>query len=474
MVRQGREDATYIAPRLGLLVVVVEIVVLVATRSRNSCSGTIVGVGRRSEICCCCRHRYAVVGSTRITRHSGTLVTRCKYGNTTLDNIIWRACIVDEVVQGLLLDRRAGNPLLLRGEARLSPIVLVRGTRHIAPAALQHHGTIICRILHCTHHIDKARRDITREDLAHHNAHSAIGRSITTCNGADADTIIIYSGNSSCNMGSVARVEVAVPGNLACLLHEVVAIVVAIVAVAVVIHKRVLNLVRINPDIGSQIGMLDIDSLVENCHNNRLVARRSLPRLDTLHIGTCQRLDVAILGKERAVILQVPLMSVEFIVERLCQSSCIALHGLECLLRNRHGLAGIGTLHGAVEIDLLHLAELRKATRHLLSRDIFAVAYSVPAIESITHSALFVALVTRKDARKFTSVNLLQQGINSCHTAARKCRAYSSRLFEQCYNLRRKFHQNLSTGIRLLIGWVYGNRHILHLRTRSEDECRRQ
>ena len=105
MIRQGRKDTAHIAILACQRVKVVEVIVLVTTRSRDCCTRTVVGVGCRGKVCRGCCYRDTIIGSTREARHWSILVARSKDCDTTLDNAVRRTCIIDKVVESLLLDR---------------------------------------------------------------------------------------------------------------------------------------------------------------------------------------------------------------------------------------------------------------------------------------------------------------------------------------------------------------------------------
>ena len=246
-------------------------------------------------------------------------------------------------------------------------------------------------------------------------------------------------------MGSVTRIVVAIPGNLTRLIHEVVAVLIALVAIIVLIGKVVVALIRIVPDVGLQIGMFDIDTLVEYSYNNRAIARTLVPRLNNLNIGTFYRLTIEF--SHRSVVLDVPLLAIQRIVERALQSTSRGCHLLVCLLRQRHSLASGSTLDRAIYIGLLHLAQLRKATSNLLGGVVAIVTHHIPAVQAVTHSTLLVARVDREDSRNLETSDQVEYLIHAAHTATGEIRTDNARLFEHRSHLLREFHQNLARSV---------------------------
>ena len=109
-------------------------------------------------------------------------------------------------------------------------------------------------------------------------------------------------------MSAVARVENIVPGNYSRIVDEVVAIDVALIAVVVVVLVRACEFVLVDPDIISQVGMLDKYTLIQDRYNDRLVATRTQPSTFSLHIGTCHRFFNLAFVEFVATIGQIPLL----------------------------------------------------------------------------------------------------------------------------------------------------------------------
>ena len=273
-------------------------------------------------------------------------------------------------------------------------------------------------------------------------------------------------------MSSVARIVIAVPSNLTCLVYEVVAVLITLVTIDILIVVPSAVLVRINPDIGLQIVVLDIDTLVEYRNNNRAVARCLLPRINNLNIGTYYRLATKF--SHCSVVLDIPLLCIQRIVECALQRTSRSRHLCVSLLRQWGCLLGIGALDCAVYINLLHLAELREATRNLLCGIFVAITHDIPAVQAVAHGTLLVTLINREDTRNLEAADNIEQLIYTAYATTGNGRTNSSRLLEQLRNLGRELYENLACDVRLLDYRSVLDIHALLANARGERKSRTQ
>ena len=429
-----------------LIVNVVEIVVLIATRCRNRRSGTVVGIGCRREVSRRSRHRDIVLRRTRIARLRSRFVAAREDRYTTLDRAIRRASIVGEVVQRTLFERSTCLPRLLRRETSLAPIVDVGSTRNIAPTALQNHSAIVGSILDRANNSQRTRTRNAREDLANHNLHTIAGAT-TARYRADTHTIIIDCRDHTRNVRAVTRVIDIVPRDDTRALHKVVTVAVALVAIRVVILARTPHLVLIDPDVSLQVGMFDKNTLVEHRNNHLLVARRAFPRTLALHIGITHRLDLVALAELIATIDEVPLSCQQRVVHRLNSCSRCALSRRQTLCTQRSSLAAIGTFDRAVEINRLYLAQRLQTLSHLLGRATRTKTDHIPLMQTLLAGALLGALVDREDTLQLIALDSLQHLVQSHRTATCRRTARSLNLRDHIGNLRSELHDHLTLNI---------------------------
>ena len=102
-------------------------------------------------------------------------------------------------------------------------------------------------------------------------------------------------------MRAVARVALARPGNQARVLHEIVAVNVVLIAVAVGVFAGIEHLAVVLPHIGLQVGVGVHHTLVEHGDDDRRIARAHLPRLHAIDVATGDDLRVRIVLLERIV-----------------------------------------------------------------------------------------------------------------------------------------------------------------------------
>ena len=130
-----------------VVVEVLVIVVLVAARGCDRRAGAVVGVDGGRIVGSRGRYRDALLGSAREPGLRGALVAACEDGQAAFDRAVGRSGVMQEVVEGVLLQRGVRRPLLFVLEARRPPLVAVGAARDIAPAALQDDGAVVGRVL---------------------------------------------------------------------------------------------------------------------------------------------------------------------------------------------------------------------------------------------------------------------------------------------------------------------------------------
>ena len=127
---------------------------------------------------------------------------------------------------------------------------------------------------------------------------------------------------------------------------------VAWVASAIVVCVRAGDFVLVDPHVVLQVGVLDHHALVEDGHDDRLVARREFPRLLALHVGVHDGFP----AEHVAAVHEVPLLREQHVVERIGRG--FARPGRALLLEGFQRLAGegrrlfagvVGAVDGAVD-----------------------------------------------------------------------------------------------------------------------------
>ena len=221
----------------------------------------------------------------------------------------------------------------------------------------------------------------------------------------------------------MSRVVSVVPSDDARILHEVVAIAVAHVAIAVVIVVRTPYLILVNPDVFLQVGVIDKDTLVKHRHDHLLVARRALPRALALHIGIAHRLRLLALAELIATIDQVPLRRQQRVVHRARRACCV-LGRSQTLRRQRCSLGAVGALDRTVEIDRLHLTQRLHTLCNLLGRATSTETNHIPLMQTLLAGTCLGTLVKREDALQLIAVDCLQNLVQrhratACSRAAR-------------------------------------------------------
>ena len=358
-----------------------------------------------------------------------------------------------EVLQRLLFERHAFLPLFLCLEARLAPFVAVGQSRNVAPAALQDHGAVVGGVFD---RLDRgqrvagraARKNLARHDLRAGDAAPAAG------DRADADAVVVLRGDYARHMRAVAGVVDVVPRDDARVLDEVVAVDVALIAVAVVILVRAVDFVLVDPHVVLQVGVLDHHALVEDGHDDRLVARREFPRLLALHVGVHDGFP----AEHVAAVHEVPLLRKQQVVEGIGRGfarpgRALVLDGFERLAGEGHRLfpGVVGAVDGAVEADVLHFAQRREFLGDLGGGELLAEADHVPQVQFRFAGALLVARVHGEDALDLITADDVQNLIDgeNARTGRGAAAAGDARPVEYVAYVRCEFHQHLP---RLVFG----------------------
>ena len=117
---------------------------------------------------------------------------------------------MQEVVEGVLLQRGVRRPLLFVLEARRPPLVAVGAARDIAPAALQDDGAVVGRVLDGPDGRQRVADRVAREYLAAHDLHA---RDVAVAAGdrADADAVVVLRGDYARYVRAVPRVVDVIP-----------------------------------------------------------------------------------------------------------------------------------------------------------------------------------------------------------------------------------------------------------------------
>ena len=193
-----------------VVVEVLVVVVLVAARGCDRRAGAVVGIGCGRIVGSRGRYRDAVLGSAREPGLRGALVAACEDGKTAFDRAVGRPGVMQEVVEGVLLQRGVRRPLLFVLEARRPPFVAVGAARDIAPAALQDDGAVVGRVFDGPDGRQRVADRVAREYLAAHDLHA---RDVAVAAGdrADADAVVVLRGDYARYVRAVPRVVDVIP-----------------------------------------------------------------------------------------------------------------------------------------------------------------------------------------------------------------------------------------------------------------------
>lgn len=289
-------------PPFGILLADLAVVLHVAARSAHVHPDTVVRKARGSEPCIQRSDGHALGIGSREGGGGGVLVACGEDRNATLDNTVGRSGILDEVVQRLFLQRIGRFPLLLGGGTQHGAEDRLVGIgRDISPTALQDDRAVVGRILDRFGLLVQRGAHVARKDLARHDLHTAAAAVVSAGDAADAPAVAVDGGDGSGDMRAVARVALARPGNQARVLHEIVAVNVVLIAVAVGVFAGIEHLAVVLPHIGLQVGVGVHHTLVEHGDDDRRIARAHLPRLHAIDVATGDDLRVRIVLLERIV-----------------------------------------------------------------------------------------------------------------------------------------------------------------------------
>ena len=177
-----------------------------------------------------------------------------------------------------------------------------------------------------------------------------------------------------------------VPRYLAAVCHEVVAVLVAGIAIAVSIHRRALCLASVGPHVGGKVGMGVHHAVVEHGDDDRRVASARLPCLDDIDVAACLCSGVVIVKALEIVVslakvVVVPLMGKAWVGgER---------RGARCGYWLEHALAdidaatvGSGAFESAVGLHFGHLAKLLETAHGLAEVGVGVKLDGVPEMKS--------------------------------------------------------------------------------------------
>ena len=260
-------------------------------------------------------------------------------------------------------------------------------------------------------------------------------------------SIVVLRGDYARHMRAVAGVVDVVPRDDARVLDEVVAVDVALIAVAVVVLVRAVDFVLVDPHVVLQVGVLDHHALVEDGHDDRLVARREFPSLLALHVGVHDGFP----AEHVAAVHEVPLLREQHVVERIgrgfARPGRTLLDGFQRLAgEGRRLFAGVvGAVDGAVDADVLHLAQRRESLGDLGGGILLAEADHVPQVQFRFAGALLVARVHREDALDLVTADDVQNLIDgeNARTGRGAAAAGDALPVEDVAYVRCEFHQHL-------------------------------
>ena len=242
-----------------------------------------------------------------------------------------------------------------------SPFESVGRAGDIAPAALEYDRSVVGGIFDRPDLVKQGSCAVAREYLAAHYAHAGL-LSVTARHGTDAFPVVVDGCDNARHVGAVAAVAEVVGGYDAVACHEIVAVVVAGIAVPVIVLVGAPYLVFIHPHCRLEVRMGEVHSLVQHCHDHGRVARGKFPGLPDLDVRTCGELGLA----QVSLIHQMPLVRQEPVVEIW---SCGAGCGLEHRRCERNHLAFVSLLELAVVAHSPYLAQHGKPFGHLAGRD---------------------------------------------------------------------------------------------------------
>ena len=217
---------------------------------------------------------------------------------------------------------------------------------------------------------------------------------------------------------------------------------------------RAVDFVLVDPHVVLQVGVLDHHALVEDGHDDRLVARREFPRLLALHVGVHD----GFLAEHVAAVHEVPLLRKQQVVEGIGRGfarpgRALVLDGFERLAGEGHRLfpGVVGAVDGAVEADVLHFAQRREFLGDLGGGELLAEADHVPQVQFRFAGALLVARVHGEDALDLITADDVQNLIDgeNARTGRGAAAAGDARPVEYVAYVRCEFHQHLP---RLVFG----------------------
>ena len=163
MLWKSRQDTSYLS-YLMISIRILIIIVLIPTWSRYGSSRSIVTIYGRCKIGCrgCNRHKIRI--RSRVAGRRCRFVATCKDSKSSIDHAIRGTCIMYEIIQCLPFKYVICLPLLICGVLRC-PIITVRRTGYISPAALKNDSTVVGRILDGTHFLKHRTGILAREYL---------------------------------------------------------------------------------------------------------------------------------------------------------------------------------------------------------------------------------------------------------------------------------------------------------------------
>ena len=376
--------------------------VLVATRGHDGQPLAIVAVTGLGEIPSHGRHRYRGRIASRIGRKLFVFVAGSKDDHTAFHR---RVCtLLSRGITARHLDEIVDGFFEQLGHFRDT------GCRGISPRVLADDGSVVGGIFDGSSGISLF--GLLSEDLATHQAHTAISRAVATGHTGHTFSVVVACTDRAGHVGAVSFVigfDFA-PDHVFGF-HKVIAIDIVDKSVAVVIDIGLSVLfLFVDVEIVHQVFVSSVNTAIDNGHNDRLLAGSVLlPHGFDVAVGSFDGTCI-----DRAVIIIVPLLGQKGVVKTAGSrlSGCTACRCIGIGLYHRcgahHGEDALCTLYA------LHLVELLQHRCHIFT---LVEIEGVPAVETFGHRSGFIDACGLEDSFHLVGRSILQgRGHGRGHT----------------------------------------------------------